>query len=276
MDNPLAFEQLQADLGVGVPVPVGWRPLADCRLAIIVGVTGVGKSTVLARLADAGLDFTLLPDRRVLTDRLIISAMQAQDGEPAGPVRDRSLRFDYTRRYRARYAGGMAHALSQVAAAPALAQRLLLFDGLRGADEVRHAAAALPHAYFIVLEAPDIVRVQRLLGRQDAFDAVCLSPSEDIVSSGLTSLADLGVPDAAALFSAGEAAALLTWVRRGEVSADDLRAKLRIVVEERRNYDPAAARAVLQEDAPGRTLCLDTVALDAAQIAQAIAAWLPF
>ncbi len=275
MDKPLAFEQLQADLGVGAPVPAGWRPLADCRLAIIVGVTGVGKSTVLARLADVGLDFTLLPDRRVLTDRLIISTMQAQDGEPAGPVRDRSLRFDYTRRYRARYAGGMAHALSQVSAAPALAQRRLLFDGLRGVDEVRHAADALPNAHFIVLEAPDIVRVQRLLGRQDAFDAVSLSPSEDIASPSLASLADLGVPDAAALFSPGEAAALLAWVRRSEVSADDLRAKLRIVVEERRNYDPAAARAALQENAPQRTLCLDTVALDAAQIAQAIAAWLP-
>ena len=163
MTTLLPFQLIQPDVGAGSPLPDSWRPLAACPLMILVGVTGVGKSTVLAHLAEFGLDYALLPDRRVLTDRLIISAMQAQEGGPIQPVTDRGLRFDYTRRYREQYRGGMAHALAQVSASPVLAGRLLLFDGLRGANEVQHAAQALPQARFAMLEAPDAVRVQRLL-----------------------------------------------------------------------------------------------------------------
>ena len=274
MTKPLPFERLQPELGVGSPLPEAWLPLGDCPLVIMVGVTGVGKSTVLAHLADSGLEFTLLPDRRVLTDRLIISSMQAQDGQPIQPVDDRSLRFDYTRRYRELYPGGMAHALAQVSASPALAGRLLLFDGLRGANEVLHAAHALPHSRFVMLEAPDAVRVQRLLGRHDAFDTMRVLPGGGPDASGLKTLSDLGLPDAAELLSEEEADALIGWVRLGLISADDLRAKLRIVVEERRSYDPAATRAALEEEAPQRSLFLDTVALSAPEVAQSIAGWL--
>ena len=49
---------------------------------------------------------------------------------------------------------------------------LHIFDGLRGADEVAFALKALPLARFAVLNAPDVVRVERLLQRQDAFDQV--------------------------------------------------------------------------------------------------------
>ena len=274
MTTLLPFQLIQPDVGAGSPLPDSWRPLAACPLMILVGVTGVGKSTVLAHLAEFGLDYALLPDRRVLTDRLIISAMQAQEGGPIQPVTDRGLRFDYTRRYREQYPGGMAHALALVSASPVLAGRLLLFDGLRGANEVQHAAQALPQARFAMLEAPDAVRVQRLLGRRDAFDTIRVMPSGDLDATGPQNLADLGLPEAAGLLPEEDTAHLIGWVRQGAISADDLRAKLRIVLEERRSYDPAATRAALEQAAPSRALFLDTVALSPSEVATAIAGWL--
>jgi hypothetical protein len=111
-ESSRAFETIDCGLGVGHLAPLGWQHIADCRLVIVVGVTGVGKSTMLSRLGQTERAFTLLPDRRLLTDRLIIAEMQVADGLPVGEVRDRRERFKLTRRYRARRPGGMAQALS--------------------------------------------------------------------------------------------------------------------------------------------------------------------
>jgi len=254
----LSFTQLAPGLGVGAPAPQAWHPLADYPLLIMVGVTGVGKSTTLEKLAKSHWVYTLLPNRRVLTDPLIIAYMQALDGQPVQPVTDRKLRFDYTRRYRERFPGGMSYALTQLWIDPVQLGANLLFDGLRGADEVTHAIQALPQARFIVLNAPDAVRVQRLLGRNDAFDQVGGTSVSTAAATAIADFTALGLPAANALFTAEEQQQLLALVQRGEVSADDLRAKLQIVVEERRNYDPAAAIAVLQTQAPTRSLIIDT------------------
>lgn len=269
----LPFDELAPGVGVGAPAPDGWRTLETCPLLILVGVTGVGKSTVLTQLAQTGLDFLLLPDRRDLTDRLIIAAMQAEEGSPIVPVTDRAQRFAYTRRYRQSYPGGMADALAQVSIAAHTAMRLLIFDGLRGANEVSAAAARLPQARFAMLDAPDWVRVQRLLKRRDGFDRVAATPVT-LGADQAQGLAALGIPEAAALFAPAEEAAMLGWVKSGEVTAADLRAKLQIVVEERRSYDPATTLAALQQHAPDRTLHLDTVALSPDAVVARIAAWL--
>lgn len=149
--------------------PSQFRPLADFPFVILAGLTGVGKSTVIASLQQK-LDFTLLPTRRNITDEIIIKSLQQKDGYPPTPVTDRVERFEYTARYRARCPGGMAHALSRLAVDPAAAGTLLLFDGLRGLNEVQHAATHFSHAHFIVLDAPDTVRLARLLKRADTFD----------------------------------------------------------------------------------------------------------
>jgi hypothetical protein len=273
--SALPFEQLAPGLGVGWPAPAGWRSLAASSLLILVGVTGVGKSTLLAKLAQRGLVFHLLPDRRELTDRLIIAAMQTVDGQPVAPVTDRKLRFDYTRRYRERFPGGMAHALAQLLVDPAMSGSYLFFDGLRGANEVAHAAASLPLARFAMLDAPDWVRVQRLLNRRDSFDRTAAHTNAgDQGAEAAGEPAALGVPEAATLFTPSEAQSLLEWAGRHEVNLDDLRVKLRIVVEERRSYDPAATLTALQTHAAGRTLYLDTVALSPAQVTEQLIAWL--
>jgi hypothetical protein len=121
----------------------------------------------------------------------------------------------------------------------------LLFDGLRGADEVRYALEHLPHTYFVVLEARDLTRLSRLLGRGDAFDRV------QIDSSDLATLHAL----AQGVLSEAELQEALGW----NVPIQELMAKLKIVAEERKNYDPVGARRVLEGNP--RALFLDTETL---------------
>jgi hypothetical protein len=257
------FTQLAPGVAAGGPAPSGWRRIDELPLLIISGLTGVGKSTTLAALARTPLAYTLLPDRRTLTDRLLIAYLQWLDGTAIQPVTDRKQRFAYTRRYRSLFPGGMAHLLTQLWVDPAVVGSFLLFDGLRGVDEVGHALQALPQAHFLVLHAPDSVRVRRLLGRQDAFDQVAGDAPQN--TTPLT-FADLGISDEHGIFSAADQAALMALVQQGEISAADLRAKVQIVLEERQNYDPEAAIALLQAQAAARSLILDTVQLSPEQV----------
>jgi hypothetical protein len=264
----LPFSILAPGVATGEPAPPFWRPLTELPLVIIVGVTGVGKSTTLSHLENSSLQYTLLPNRRELTDWLIIPHMQILDGTPIHPVADRKQRFEYTRRYRSHYPGGISHTLAHLRIDPALAEGALLFDGLRGAEEVAHAIALLPHARFIVLHAPDAVRVRRLLGRKDAFDRIDGRLPD--TKQEIANFAALGIADADALFTPAETQMLLALVQTGEVTAHDLRVKLQIVVEERRNYDPNAAIELLESQAAHRTLVVDTTAHAPNQVTQQI------
>ncbi len=117
-----------------------------------------------------------------------------------------------------------------------------------------------------------MVRVRRLLGRNDAFDQMAsnaISPS----NADAATFADLGLEAADLLFTQDEQQQLLALVRRGDISAADLRAKVQIVLEERRNYDPAAAIQVLQTSAPDRTLVVNTTSYLPKQVAAQIVAW---
>src|SRR5690606_21575174 len=105
-----------------------------------------------------------------------------------------------------------------------------VFDGLRGANEVTAAAVALPAARFVLLDAPDRVRVQRLLGRNDAFDQVTLADAGQARPG-------YDLPEAAGLLPPAEVEQLVQWAVQQAIPPDELRAKLQIVAEERRNYD---------------------------------------
>jgi hypothetical protein len=279
MSTLLPFQSIAPHLSVGSPVPLGRQPLAAVPLLVLVGVTGVGKSTLLGELMGVRSDYQLLPDRRSLTDQLIIAQMQAEAGAPIGSVTDRGQRFAYTRRYRTQFPGGMAHALTQLWLADDAPARRWIFDGLRGDNEVRYAADALPRARFVMLDAPDLVRVQRLLGRGDAFDTIALEqpthttpPTE--APSDLTSFDDLDLAEARNIFSPAEEQILLSWVRRGAVPPVELRAKLQIVIEERRNYDPNTTMDALQQHAADRMLYIDTVTHAPSAVAAQVLSWL--
>ena len=278
------FELLADGLGIGRPPP-GWVAIVDMPVLILVGLTGVGKSTTVDALRSRWGEISLLPNRRKLADLLVIPTVQGWDGDPPAAVTDRRRRFDYTGRYRQRYPGGLAHAFSRLVlqrrpAAPGRGA-LTVFDGLRGADEVTFAAQSLPLARFAVLNAPDVVRVERLLQRQDAFDQVSENsggqrpvPSDDTpdATRHCSSASDGGfrweeVAEGQDLFTREEQAYLAALVSRGEVDGAELAAKIAIVAAERRNYDPHAAVEILRAAALDRTVVVDTTAHAPAEVA---------
>jgi len=237
----------------------GHPPLRDLPLTVLVGVTGVGKSTALAALGDV----RVLPDRREVTDAVMIAALAGR------PVTDREERFALTARYRETHPGGMAQALGSLHADPAVWPLPLVFDGLRGQDEVQYAAAHFPAWRFVSLHAPDPLRVRRLLGRADRFDRVSAT-GPDGTPDLRSALALLnGVRD---VFTPAELDALAALTDEGH-APDDVLAKTRIVVSERRNYDPQAARAVLAALPADRQIDLDTSVLGPDEVAARVRAW---
>ena len=274
------FRKLADGLGVGRP-PAGWVKIVDMPVLILVGVTGVGKSTAVDALRARMGGISLLPNRRKLADLLVIPAVQGWDGDPPTPVTDRRRRFDDTGRSRQRYRGGLAHAFSRLVlqrqpAAPA-SGAVNIFDGLRGADEVAFAAQNLPLARFAVLNAPDVVRVERLLQRQDVFDQVGDSGGRSPQSLRHPGPAPGGgfrweeAGEGRELFTPEERAHLSALVDRGEVDDVELAAKIAIVAAERRNYDPNAAIEILRAAAPDRALVVDTTTHAPAEVAAQLA-----
>ncbi|WP_216325355.1 AAA family ATPase [Deinococcus aestuarii] len=243
------------------PRPPHERLLAELPLTVLVGVTGVGKSTALAALGEANPGLRVLPDRRMVTDHAVIAPLAG------GPVSDRAERFRLTALYRERHPGGMAHALGTLSADTRHWGERPLFDGLRGLEEVRHAAEHFPRWRFVALVAPDVVRVRRLLGRADSFDRAAGGEAGKDLRADLATL-----PGAAAVFTPAELDGLAALVAEGHSPAD-LLARVRIVVTERAHYDPDAASAFLGTLPPSRALVLDTVALSPAQVAQAVRSW---
>lgn len=237
-------------------------PLGEWPLTVLVGVTGVGKSTALAALRAADPAARMLPDRREITDHVILAPLAGR------PVTDRAERFALTARYRAQHPGGMAHALGTLGADPGVWGARPLFDGLRGREEVEHAARHFPAWRFVALHAPDAERVRRLLGRADAFDRLEAGSGP----AGTLRAALEALPGVAAVLTPADLDALAALEGEGHPPADIV-AKTRIVVTERRHYDPEAARAFLQTLPPARALLLDTVALSPAQVAAAVQAW---
>lgn len=226
----------------GEPAPPDAHPLPRVPLLVLVGLTGVGKTSLIKQL-----NFAALPNRRELVDRYVFPLY----GYTAESQLDRSQRFALTRRFRQEHPGGVAEILAESRVVPTWP---LLFDGLRGEDEVRFALAHLPRCYFIVLEARDLTRLSRLLERGDQFDQVRVG------STDLNTIRDL----ARGVLSERELDEALGW----KVSTQDLVAKLRIVAEERKNYDPDGARRALGESS--RALFLNTDTLSLAQEAAAI------
>lgn len=223
------------------PLPRGSRPIRDCPLLVFVGLTGVGKSTLLE-----SLDLPLLPNRRELVDRYVLPLLGA------GPAADRSARFERTRAYRQRYSGGLAHALAQCSTCPTWP---LLFDGLRGEEELSYARANLPRARYVVLEASDRVRLERLLGRGDAFDNIVEEPGRR--SAAARDLAER-------LFCKQDAEQILRW----DVPEKELVAKLEILASERESYSPEGARRALAGSPAARFV--DSERLGPAQVADEV------
>lgn len=281
----MMFEYLDVHLGIGFPVPIGWKCLSDlppnlCSLLIFVGGVGAGKSTAtqeLLRQDRPGFAFVLLPDRRALTDRLIIAPLQREEGSPVRKL-NRVERIPYIRRYHERYPAGLGYAITQLSiklqAVPKASTTFLIFDGLRGEEELKFAYEVLPQARFIGLFAPELVRLERLLKRKDAYDTAAPSAAESYPSAQ-SPKTDLDLANIEGLFSLAEFQYLLELVQSGKVSANELRDKLDVLNMERSLYDLGATFAVLQTlskkpDGQKRVLIIDTTLYLPSQVADLI------
>lgn len=238
----------------------------DLPLLFIVGLTGVGKSTTLAALATK---FTLLPNRRALTDDLIIPEMLRDLGREVINIQDRLERFELTARYRGKYKGGVVHALQKYLEKAKLnAERKFVFDNIRGLDECRAAETKFPKARFVFLDAPPRVRLERILGRADSFDRVTATRLENTVFVEHL----LSIKGLEEVFDVYELARLEANTSHSDGAI--LNAAT-IIVAEQRNYSSREARAYLEENlSPERLLYLDTSDLSLEQVTKAIGAWL--
>jgi hypothetical protein len=235
----------------------------------------VGKSTVLELLPQNDVPFTLLPNRREITDEIIITSLQAEAGEPLRLISDRVERFEYTARYRTKFPGGMAHALSRLAVNSGQPQPLFIFDGLRGLNEVQHAVTYFPEARFVVLDAPDTIRLNRLLKRGDVFDiADSVALQSSLASQNLTA-ALLAVPNVEAVFNEEQLQQIAKGARLAQIPVDEVVQKITIIVKERHNYDSNTARVYLSHTLPAaKVLVVDTAIHSPHTVAERVAAWL--
>lgn len=257
---------------------------AEPRLLLVVGLTGVGKSTVVDMLVARHGDLRLLPNRRELTDEIIIPDVQRREGRDPARVRDRVERFRLTAAYREVHPGGMTHALrrwldAHGPSAPGSDIEpggTLLFDNLRGVAEVRAAHDAFPAARFLVLDASPRTRLARLIGRADPFDhagvptagaARATAPVERDARERLRAIEGL-----ADVFDLDE---LTHAATRGGVDLDALESAARIIAEEQRNYDSAAAIGFLEAHVPPtRRRIVDTEIVAPGETADRVLAWL--
>jgi len=240
--------------------------MAELSIIFIVGLTGVGKSTTLETLE---ADFTLLPNRRSLADEIIIPEMLRELGRKVEPIKDRVERFNLTGCYREKYEGGMVHALSRY-----LKQNDVerdgdyVFDNIRGLDECRAAVEVFPRAHFIFLDAPPRVRLERMVGRADAFDRASATPLENTVFID-NLLAVEGLTD---VFDAYELAQLEATTH---LSDEAILNGATIIVAEQRNYSSGEAKAFLETTVlKEQLLYLDTSHLSIERVRQMIMDWL--
>lgn len=226
------------------PAP-GLVSLKEARFLVVVGLTGAGKSTFTRALG-----WPLLLGRRELVDRYVLPTFGAD-----AAALDRAQRFELTSRWRRDHPGGVAEALAAGFVKPGWP---LVFDGLRGEAEVSYAREVFAGASFVVLQAPFGVRLRRLLGRGDGFDRVALQGAEE------KRLANL----AAGLLSEPELRELLA----GGHSVRELAGKLKILVEEQKNYHESGAQRALAGCA--RALLIDTSGTAPGEAAALVREWL--
>ena len=118
----LAAKDVSVALGTNDPIGDGVS-LRDRDLLVLVGFTGAGKSTTLAALEGRGVLSAILPDRRELTDKVILPAMT---GDPARRITDRLERFSLTAAFREKHPGGMGEVLEQISVPRALPDGLIV------------------------------------------------------------------------------------------------------------------------------------------------------
>lgn len=269
-----SFQQLQPGIGIGSHLPEGWVSIKNKAIVILVGLTGVGKSTIINTLTKSGLNFTLLPNRRQLTSELIIPHIVSENGRNVETI-CRIDRFKFTRQYQQKFPGGMGYVLSKLKVNPDLVNSPLIFDGLRGENEVDYAANTWQKAKFVILDAPLSVRLKRLLLRSDSFDRIRnVSENQVLNQQKIMDFSDFELAEGCSLLTFDEKQEILTKIEKGVYQYEDVCERLKVLVEESKNYNSEMTKKALQRIAPERTLLLDTTKFSPQQLTEKTIAYL--
>lgn len=232
----------------------------------VSGLTGVGKSSTLVALTDTC--HKLLPNRRQLTDDIIIPQVQRDLGQAIRPVSDRLERFESTRLYRQKYGGIITALLEYIETNPVAPEETWVFDNVRGLEECRAALETFQDTRFLFLDAPPIVRLKRMLGRNDVFDKTSAARLENTTFTENL----MGIQGLDEVFDAYELARLEA---NADVSDDKLLDAIKIIVKEQENYNAGAAAAFLQTKLDDkRLLYLDTSQLNLNEVIRTVKDWL--
>lgn len=254
----MQFIKIDDALGIGDTKDMAYKKLDRFFTCILVGVTGAGKTTLKSRLLER-YKFYTLPDRRILTDKVILPMMQDDHGEP---VDDRNQRFTHTKAFREKYPGGMGYLLSKTRIRDIDPLTPVLFDGLRGVNEVAYAAKSIPTSFFIVLSAPEHIRIKRLLARGDSFDRI----------KGRITPRDVAAFKK--ICSPSQREELFEYVRQKKIPESQLYEKVKIVLKEKENYDQGAASSFIKNTISDRAIVIDSSKQSPEQIEATIHRWL--
>ena len=189
---------------------MGFHPLSDHPVLMLVALTGSGKTTTLRHLAKrvgaAGMG--LIPSRRQVADWLALPLMQALSGEPIAPVDDRVARFALTKQLAARLDGGMAALFSWLYLCDSCAD-MIWSEGIRGENEIRFALNGFPNWQIVELTLHPLTRLRRLSRRRDTFDQAASETDLSFLPSHLRH-------EARSLLQCGEISAQALTIMRAE------------------------------------------------------------
>ena len=199
------------------------------EIIFLVGLTAVGKTSSVNALTQNS--YKLLPNRRALTDMIIIPKVQKESGLAKEPVTDRTKRFEITAKYRQSHPAGIVSALKDYLKNQENGN--YIFDNIRGKNELEAAVGNFNNSRFVFLDAPYKVRLQRLIKRNDDFDFVTNTAAENDLLRNLEN-----IEKANELFDL-EHLATLGHERESLISA------VRIIAAEYKNYNSETAKEFL-------------------------------
>lgn len=243
---------ISRDVIFGESPKPGYTPIEEYPLIIIVGLTGSGKTT-LCNLLNSQEELFFIPERRIITDKVIIPSLKTKK-KVKEDIYTREERFEFSNQFRKNYPGGMGFILSQLHIKLPGEKSILVFDGLRGENEVSFAINNLSKSLFILLDAPDNVRVKRLIKRKDSFDRVN------------NELKEIDLELLGKIFSLEELREIHDDINKGHLEAKQVIEKSVIVHTEKKNYSPELTKEVLLNLAKDRTYIFDTTKLEPKEI----------
>ena len=218
-------------------------------LVILVGVTGTGKSTGLELLTESfDKNVVLIPERRILTDHFILRPLMREQGL-AERTLTREERYPYLKQFRKDHPEGVAGILRQLALKkPLESDQFLVFDGLRGLNEIDYALENFSNCHFLAFDTPYSVRILRLLERRDSHDNfIRENKSLDSVESILKKISNR--------LSKEELDSFKEAILSNKYHLDDLSHKVEVIEREELLYTPKSSLKRLQEN-KNNTFCI--------------------